>query len=69
MKLRSKLFYSYLVFVIVYSAFTLLPRPSPATLQQYDIGVMGLRIMSLMIVILVAAIWYVGFYGNAGRLD
>ncbi len=65
MKVRSKLFYSYVLFLIVYSAFTLLPKPPPATLSQYRVSVLGLRLISLTIIILLAAIWYAGFYGYA----
>jgi hypothetical protein len=65
MKLRSKLFYSYLFFLISYSAFVLLPTPAPATLLQYHVSVLGLRIIDLTIILLLAAIWFAGFYGYA----
>jgi hypothetical protein len=63
MQLRSKLFYSYLFFLIVYSCFTLLPAPSPIALAQYDLSAMGLRIIDATVIVLLAAIWFAGFYG------
>jgi hypothetical protein len=65
MQLRSKLFYSYLVFLAVYSGFTLLPAPSPAILAQYHLSPLGLRIIDVTIIVLQAVIWYAGFYGYA----
>lgn len=65
MRLRSRLFYSYLFFLLVYSGFTLLPKPLPAILRQYHISATRLRILDLTIIVLLAAIWYVGFYGYA----
>lgn len=65
MKLRSKLFYSYLVFVAVYAAATLLPAPFPATLIRYHISALGLRMLDVTIIIILSAIWFVSFYGYA----
>ncbi len=65
MKIRSKLFYSYLLFLIVYSGFILLPAPSPIILLQYHVSTLALRIIYITIIILLAAIWFAGFYGYA----
>ncbi|HWB39429.1 MAG TPA: hypothetical protein VG604_04315 [Candidatus Saccharimonadales bacterium] len=62
---HRKLFASYLVFVVAYAAFTLLPKPAPATLIRYHLTALGLRLISLTIIVLVAAIWSVAFYGFA----
>jgi hypothetical protein len=65
MKLKSKLFYSYLLFVVIYGGFVLLPAPAPATLLLYHVSAMGLRLIDLTIIVLLAAIWFAGFYGFA----
>lgn len=65
MKLRSRLFYSYVVFIILYAGFILLPAPAPATLLQYHVSALGLRLIDLTIILILAAIWYAGFYGYA----
>jgi hypothetical protein len=63
MHLRSKLFYSYVFLVLVYAGFSLLPAPSPIALARYDVSPLVLRLISLTIVLLLAAIWLAGFYG------
>jgi len=63
MQLRSKLFYSYLFFLIIYSGFTLLPAPSKIILTQYHLSATGLRLIDVTIIVLLAVIWYAGFYG------
>jgi hypothetical protein len=69
MKIRSKLFYCYLFFIIVYSAFTLLPSPSHITLAKYHISAMSLRLIDVTIILLLAGIWFAGFYGYAKLRD
>ncbi len=64
-KLQSKLFYCYVAFVLIYSAVTLLPPPLPATLIRYHISADRLRILDITIILILAAIWFVGFYGYA----
>jgi hypothetical protein len=49
----------------MYSALVLIPKPSPAILKQYHITAGRLRILDITIIILLAAIWYAGFYGYA----
>jgi hypothetical protein len=65
MKLKTKLFYSYVLFLIIYSGFVLLPAPSPATLLQYHVSATGLRVIFVTLIILLALIWYIGFYSYA----
>jgi hypothetical protein len=65
LKPKSKLFYSYLLFLLIYAAFVLIPAPLPATLALYHISATGLRLIDVTIIVLVAAIWYAGFYGYA----
>jgi hypothetical protein len=65
MKLRSKLFYTYVAFVVIYALATLLPAPSAITLAHYHISALGMRLLDVTIIIILAAIWYVGFYGYA----
>jgi hypothetical protein len=64
-KLRSRLFYSYIFFLIIYSGFILLPAPAPATLLQYHVSALGLRLLDLTIILILAGIWFAGFYGYA----
>ncbi len=63
MKLRSKLFYSYILSLLIYSGFVLLPAPSPAILSQYHVSVLGIRVIDVTIILILAAIWFAGFYG------
>jgi len=63
MKLRSRLFYSYILFVIVYAIFLLLPAPSRVTLRQYHVSALGIRIIDATLLVLLALIWFAGFYG------
>lgn len=63
MNLKSKLFYAYLVFVIVYCAFLLLPAPSPIIESQYHLTPTAVRIIYATIIVLSAVVWWVAFYG------
>jgi hypothetical protein len=65
MRLKSKLFYWYVFFLVVYAGFTLLPAPSPLTMARYHLSALELRIIDITIVVILAAIWYVGFYAYA----
>lgn len=65
MKPGSKLFYSYLFFIITYSAFVLLPAPQAITLLQYGVSATTLRLIYVTIILLLAVIWFIGFYGYA----
>jgi uncharacterized membrane protein len=62
MSIRSKLFYLYVVFVALYAASFLIPRPI-GTMHQYDLTATQYRLLSLTVLIPTAAIWYAAFYG------
>ena len=65
MKLRSKLFYSYLLFIAIYGGFIILPKPSRATISQFHLTALGLRLIDFTIILFLAAIWFAGYYGYA----
>lgn len=62
MKLRSKLFYLYTAFLLVYAGFVLLPAPPKVTLLRYHLTATRLRLIDLTIIIFFAGIWFLGFY-------
>lgn len=64
MRIRSKIFYLYSIFVLLYAAAALIPRPSD-TLARYDLNALQYRLLMLSIVIPLALIWYAAFYGYA----
>lgn len=63
MKVKSKIFYWYIAFVVIYVAVTLLPSPDKATITQYHLSASGIRALDLTIIIPVMLIWWVAFYG------
>jgi hypothetical protein len=63
LKVRSRLFYCYLFFIVVYAAFVLLPAPLHATLVQYHLSALGVRLIDLTIIFILAVIWFAGLYG------
>ena len=65
MKLKSRLFVGYLCIVILYSALTLLPPPSAATMAQFHATAGSLRVAAAILVLVVVSIWFVGFYSYA----
>jgi hypothetical protein len=65
----SKLFYSYIIFLAIYTGFALIPAPLPATLALYDVSATGLRLIYVTIILLLAVIWFAGFYGYAKLND
>lgn len=62
MQVRSKLFYSYVAFVILYAASFMVPR-SISTLQKLDLTPTEYRLISLTVLIPVVLIWFAAFYG------
>jgi hypothetical protein len=50
---------------MVYSVFILLPAPVATTLLQYHVSALGLRLIDLTIILILAGIWFAGFYGYA----
>lgn len=63
MKLRSKLFYIYILLLLIYAGFVLIPAPTAATLARYKVSVTGLRLIDITIILILAAIWFAGLYG------
>jgi len=63
MAIRSKLFYAYILFVIVYACFTLLPAPNQVTLAEYNVSAATLRLIDVTIILILSAIWLIGLYG------
>jgi len=63
MPLKSKLFISYIVFLIIYACFTLIPKPLKATLTNFRLSATGYRWIEVSLIIILAVIWYAGFYG------
>lgn len=61
----SKLFYSYPFFIIAYTLLVLLPAPQQVVLKRYHVSVTGLRLIDLSIIVILAIIWFIGFYGYA----
>jgi hypothetical protein len=49
--------------LLIYAIFTLLPSPSPVVLAHYKISALTLRLLDATIIIILAAIWFAGFYG------
>lgn len=62
MKLKSRLFYTYLLIVGLYGAITIVPNPSAATIAQYHTSAGSIRMATVFLVAVEAAIWFVGFY-------
>lgn len=67
MKPRSKLLYSYIIFVVVYCLLTLLPAPDRTTLVKYHLHPTGLRLLDATLLVPIFVMWFAVFYGY-GRL-
>ena len=63
MRLKSKIFYGYALFVIIYSMCTLVPSPSAATLAKYHLQPTGLRLLDLTLLVPIFVMWFAVFYG------
>jgi hypothetical protein len=64
MNLKSKIFYWYIAFVLVFICLTLIPTPDKATLAKYHLSPANARILDLTIIIPEAGIWLAAFYGG-----
>jgi hypothetical protein len=62
MNVKSKIFYWYVAFLVLFIGFTLLPAPDAITLAKYHISSLTLRLLGLTFVIPEAIIWYIAFY-------
>jgi len=65
MKLRSKIFYTYVAFVAVYVLLALLPAPDKATLTKYHLHATGVRLLDVTVIIPILVMWFAIFYGYA----
>jgi hypothetical protein len=63
MRLQSRTFYLYALFVVVYAAIILLPFPDKVTLAKYRLHPLQLRLLYLTLLIPIAGMWYAIFYG------
>lgn len=63
MKLQSKIFYTYIAFVVVFILISLLPTPAKATIAKYHLSTLQLRLLDLTLIIPLIGIWYAVFYG------
>ena len=64
MNLKSKIFYWYTAFVLMFICLVLIPTPDKTTLAKYHLSITGLRILDLSLVIPEAGIWFAAFYGS-----
>jgi hypothetical protein len=69
MKLRSKIFYTYAIFVIIYVLLVFLPAPAKATLSKYHLHATGLRLLDVTLIIPILIMWFAVFYGYSKLHD
>lgn len=62
MKIRSKIIYVYIVFVIIYVLITLLPSPDKTALTKYHLRPTGVRLLDLTVMIPELFIWFALLY-------
>ena len=65
MKLQSKIFYSYSLFVFVVALLTLLPSPVKATLIKYHLTATDARLLFFSLLLPTFVMWFSLFYGYA----
>jgi len=63
MKVKSKIFYWYVAFLLAFTLLLLLPAPDKATLIKYHLSAAGLRMLDLTFIVPEALIWFAAFYG------
>jgi hypothetical protein len=63
MNLKSRAFYAYISFVILYVALTFLTPPNKAVMHQYHLSTTGARFLSSSVVLPLILIWFAAFYG------
>jgi hypothetical protein len=63
LSLKNKLIFSYVFFVVAYSCFVIIPSITHATLLKYKVSSTGLRLIDATIIVILACIWFAGFYG------
>jgi hypothetical protein len=62
MNIRSRLFYAYILLVIIYAATVLIFVPDGVA-QRYDLSPLEYRLLTLTIVVPLSLIWFAAFYG------
>jgi hypothetical protein len=68
MKLQSKIFYTYIAFVVVYLLLALLPTPDKTALTKYHLHATGARLLDFTLIIPTIVMWFAIFYGY-GKLS
>lgn len=63
MKLKSKMFYGYVVLLLAYVLTSFLPAPDKVTLTKYHLSPLGVRLLDVTIVIPLLIIWFAIFFG------
>ncbi len=63
MKIRSKVFITYLLFVLVYALISLLPTPPALTLHKYHLHPTGARLLDFTVIAPIFIMWLAAFYG------
>ncbi len=65
MKIRSRIFYGYAIFVTVYTLLALLPAPDHTALTKYHLSPSGLRLLDITLLVPLYVMWFAIFYGYA----
>lgn len=63
MRIRSKVFISYLLFVLVFTLITLIPTPPALTLHKYHLHPTGARLLDFTLIAPTFVMWFAAFYG------
>lgn len=63
MKLRSRLFGLYVLFVGLYAVMLLIAPPPRIAMDRYNLTINQLHLLELTIIIPMAIIWFIAFYG------
>jgi len=62
-RVKSKIFYWYALFVLMYVGLTLLPAPDAKMLAKYHVSATGLRLLDFTLIVPIVVIWLIAFYG------
>jgi hypothetical protein len=62
-KVKSKIFFWYVLFVAGFVLLTLIPTPDQATLTKYHLSALSLRLLDITLIIPEVVMWYAAFYG------
>lgn len=64
MNLKSRIFYWYVAFVLVFICLSLIPAPDKASLIKYHLSAADARLLNLTLLIPEAGLWFAAFYGS-----